>query len=256
MKTTVLGRHVETAINEKDREILLLLLRRLGPHSKVSELRSIPDISSNELWWRLVIQVCVRGSASGMERIGKDPRSLKEFRRLTALRVWKQHKFKVGYLSGIFKQFGATRFPSPASKSLRKILAAPLTVRDNHVVLLRDLPRSGDVDVVRDALIARCPGFKLKSASDFMISVGLSRDVIALDTRVVGFLQRYLDYEVKAQVLQQSRPKYLSVEAALRTVCKEAGCDLAVLDRTIFQFSTMSSVQFAMEIDEIEWRRS
>ena len=134
MKTTVLGRHVETAINEKDREILLLLLRRLGPHSKVSELRSIPDISSNELWWRLVIQVCVRGSASGMERIGKDPRSLKEFRRLTALRVWKQHKFKVGYLSGLFKQFGVTRFPSGNRGSIAPPAAASSGVESNNIL--------------------------------------------------------------------------------------------------------------------------
>ena len=39
--------------------------------------------------------------------------------------------------------------------------------------------------------MARCPDFKRKGASDFMVETGISHDVIALDVGVVGALNKY-----------------------------------------------------------------
>lgn len=97
--------------------------------------------------------------------------------------------------------------------------------------------------------MARCPAFKRKSASDFMITTGLSHDVIALDVRVVGALKKYVGYETPVGRVQGSRKIYLSVEQALREVCEEAGTTLARLDRTLFQFTSMSAIKYVMEID-------
>ena len=75
---------------------------------------------------------------------------------------------------------------------------------------------------------------------------GLSHDVIALDVRVVGALRRYCGYNLTAAQVQARRDVYLSVEDALRQVCREARAPLALLDRVLFQFSGMSAVEFAL----------
>ena len=90
----------------------------------------------------------------------------------------------------------------------------------------------------------RCPVFKPKSASDSMIEVGLSHDVIALDVRVVGGLQKYFSYNLPASKVQEHRDVYLSMESALREVCAEAGASLALLDRALFQLGGMSALEF------------
>jgi hypothetical protein len=51
-------------------------------------------------------------------------------------------------------------------------------------------------NAIRDALMVRCPVFKVKSASDLMIEMGLSHNVIARDVRLVGALQRYFGYNL------------------------------------------------------------
>ena len=87
----------------------------------------------------------------------------------------------------------------------------------------------------------------LKSASDFMISVGLSHNVIALDTRVVGFLRKYFNYNVEAGYIQGNRGYYFSLEAALREFCQEKGISLALLDRVIFNFSGLNLLGFLID---------
>ena len=63
---------------------------------------------------------------------------------------------------------------------------------------IRQVPWTDYYRAIREALLANCPIFKLKSASDFMISSGLCYDVVALDTRVVGVLQRYFGFNHEA----------------------------------------------------------
>jgi thermostable 8-oxoguanine DNA glycosylase len=99
---------------------------------------------------------------------------------------------------------------------------------------------------VRDVLMERCPIFRMKSASDFMINAGLSHDVIALDVRVVGVLQRYLGYNLAPGNVQSRRRVYLSVEDALRGACERSSHSLAHLDRVLFKFSAMSALEFAL----------
>jgi thermostable 8-oxoguanine DNA glycosylase len=95
----------------------------------------------------------------------------------------------------------------------------------------------------------RCPTFKRKSVSDYMITAGISHDVIALDVRVVGALKRYLGYETPVSRVQGSKKIYLSVEEALRDVCEEDRTTLARLDRTLFQFTGMSALRYVIEIE-------
>lgn len=80
-----------------------------------------------------------------------------------------------------------------------------------------------------------------------MISTGLCHDVVALDTRVVGVLQRYFGFNHEASAVQGKPELYFSVEQALREVCNEVKEPLARLDRVLFQFSGVSTLEFVIE---------
>jgi len=247
MKTTVRRGEVRTAISEESRTRLKRLLQRIAGSANVPALGKWRNMSSDDLWWQIVQQVCVMGSARGMEAMAQDKKRKAAFKEETSLRNWKRHRFDAKYLAGVMRAFAATRFHRRAARTLQKITNTRTAVRGGHVVLLENFPRVRDVNVRRDALMIRCPVFKRKSASDFMISVGLSHDVIALDQRIVGTLRKYLGFNLPFQRVQASRAIYLSVEATLRIVCREAGSSLAILDRALFRFEGMTAIQYIIE---------
>ncbi len=76
------------------------------------------------------------------------------------------------------------------------MLNNPNVVKNGRIVLLNGLSHENDYAYIRNELIKRTRYFKLKSASDFMISVGLSHDVIALDTRVIKILRDHFNLNV------------------------------------------------------------
>ena len=121
-------------------------------------------------------------------------------------------------------------------------------------ILLRGLSHKGDTIQTRDELIRRNPIFRLKSTSDFMIAVGLSHDVIALDTRVVGVFQKHFGYNVSPGRIQSNRDLYLSLEATLREFCREQGVSLALLDRLLFKFSVLSAIELVVKYPELTHR--
>ncbi|KAF7961415.1 hypothetical protein AWV80_00215 [Cupriavidus sp. UYMU48A] len=144
------------------------------------------------------------GSSKGMEDIAGNGPILKSFRAETSLIAWRRHRYDHAYLAGILGSYKATRFPKKSAETLGKMRATPTIVRKGEVVLLNGLSAKMTRDEIRDSLIERCRFFKMKSASDFMISTGLSDDVIALDVRLVGVLRQYLGYERSAAQVQSS----------------------------------------------------
>jgi len=64
---------------------------------------------------------------------------------------------------------------------------------------------------------------------------------------VVGVLQRYFGFNRKASAVQGKPELYFSVEQALREVCEEVGEPLARLNRVLFQFSRVSTLEFVLE---------
>ncbi|MBM2815864.1 MAG: hypothetical protein HW421_2626 [Ignavibacteria bacterium] len=87
----------------------------------------------------------------------------------------------------------------------------------------------------------------MKSASDFMISLGLSDNVMALDSRIVGFLTNYLGFNVKVGKIQSNQELYRIIEDSLRKECEKMNIKLAILDRIIFQYSSKSAIDFILE---------
>jgi len=268
MHTTITPKGPVTTITDTDRNRLLLLLKRTSP-LMVMDLKPPGHwrtMSSDDRWLQIVQQVCVTASARGMAAIMTDPDRRLSFSRAVSISTWKQNGFGDQYLAPILRKFKAVRFHSKAAARLRIVVGNLKCVKAGRVVLFDRLPQTANA--IREELMSRCPVFGCKSVSDFMIDAGLSRDVIALDTRVIGALKRYFEYQLfstlrapsqapiglslKATIprLQADKRLYLSLEKELRAICTEAKTSLAVLDQVLFRLSAMDALQFLMkEVD-------
>jgi len=254
MQTATRRRERVTTISPAAREVFALLIRSLGPHVRLPPLGKWKSMTNNEVWSKLVSQICVRGSARGMDAINRNEQNRTAFVEATSLEVWAKEDCNVDYFAGVLEQHGATRFHNVAAATLLEIVSCETAIRKKRVVLLEQLHSvPSDFKSVRAHLMDRCPVFGLKSASDFMIETGISDDVIALDTRIVNLLKEHFNYNLNVNRSSVSEPIYLSLEDALRKVCAEERVPLAMLDRMLFGFSATSVIDFVMKLKDADW---
>jgi thermostable 8-oxoguanine DNA glycosylase len=251
METVRTNRDISTLLSITDGSILGRIVRSFGKLVEVESLGQYCTMTPDKLWMRLVVQVCVMGSANHIERLQSNARLHDEFEYAVSLNLVSHQRDPVSYLAENFRKFSATRFPKKGAKYLVSVLQSPTVFQNGKISLFEGLSHEANATQVRDELIKRCPIFRLKSASDFMISVGLSHDVIALDTRVVGTLQKYLSYNMTPARVQSHRRLYFSLEAALREFCQEQSISLALLDRILFRFSNMRAIELIVKYPEI-----
>jgi thermostable 8-oxoguanine DNA glycosylase len=202
----------------------------------------------------LVEQVCVMGSARHIERLHKALEKYEEFKKAVSLETLSRQQNLVHYLSKTLRDFSVTRFCNKNSEKIASMFKSPEVFQGGDFILLRGLSHEGNAIQTRDELIRRNPIFRLKSTSDFMIAVGLSHDVIALDTRVTGVLQKHFGYNVTPGRIQSNRDLYLSLEATLREFCYEQGVSLALLDRLLFKFNVLSAIELVVKYPELARR--
>lgn len=248
---------VQTQLSDDDWTKLGRIIVLFGPFVKLDPIgRYRTTMTPDEVWLVLVEQVCVMGSARHIERLQQKERveEYEKFKKAVSPESLSHQRDLVGYLSKTLREFSVTRFPNRSSERIASMLKSPEVFQKDELILLRGLSHGGDAIQTRDELIRRNPIFQLKSASDFMISVGLSHDVIALDTRVVGIFQDYFGYNVSAGRIQSNREMYLSLEATLREFCRERGVPLALLDRLLFKFSVLSAVDLVVKYPELARR--
>jgi len=243
MKTVISGRHIETKILASDKALLRRYVGLFGPLVRLPKIGRYLEMEPEEVWQRLVSQVCVMGSALHMERLQANPAAKETFDTAISLKETKKQKRQKAYLAEVLAEFSVTRFPNQAAGRLAILLGTKTVFNERGVALFRELSHKDEAINVRHLLMQRCPLFGLKGASDFMIAVGLSRDVIALDTRVVGVFQKYCDYNLNAGRIQGKKPLYYSLESALRKCCSEIGASLALLDRIFFRYSGISAFE-------------
>jgi thermostable 8-oxoguanine DNA glycosylase len=247
MKTIISGRHIETELSTSDDAVLTKFIELFAPLIKLPRIGRYSKMGSEEVWQRLVAQVCVRGSARHMERIQTDPITKRDFNKAISLKEIKKKRKKKSYLTTVLKSFSATRFPHRAADNLTTLLKTPTVFNGHRIALFKGLSHKDDPLYVRNILTQRCPIFGLKSASDFMILVGLSHDVIALDTRVVRVFQHYFNYNLSPGKVQRKNSCYYSVEEALRKYCFKNGTSLAILDRILFRYSRVSAFEHLVQ---------
>jgi len=242
---------IRTVLTPADHTVLCRIIRLFGKLVEVEPIGEYRTMTPNQVWLTLVGEVCVRGSARHMERLRSDPSLRAEFEGAVSLKAMNHERNVVSYLTNTFRDFSATRFPKRGAEYLATLLQFPAVFHKDKLVLFNQLSHKASAVQTRDELIKRCPIFRLKSASDFMISVGLSHDVIALDTRVVGTLQKHLSYNLTPARIQSQRGLYLSLEVALRNFCNEQNISLALLDRILFKFSNMGAIDLIVKYPEV-----
>ncbi|MBI2392005.1 MAG: hypothetical protein HYV09_20605 [Deltaproteobacteria bacterium] len=247
MHTDLASTPVLTTLDDADRRALEHLLRAARGHVHLPPLGAFRRMESDEIWAKLVRQACVLGSSREMERIEHDPVKAKKFFAAIRPAALRDAGLIRKQMSRVLSDYQATRFPLRTARALTEMLDNERIVVGTRVVLLEglDMERSGDE--LRAELRRRCPLLSLKCASDFMIEVGLSHDVIALDTKVLAALRAWFGCEVSMTVVQSREAVYTSIEAALRSECARLGVRLGELGRTITQLSGKTALEFLME---------
>ena len=233
MQTRRTRNGVETELDVKDRELFAVLIRLLTPFVNLECIGRYKSLRDRDLWLMLVEQVSVMGSARHIEKLKKGTQYPAFQAAISLPRVLKSPNVR-RYIAYTLQGFKATRFPAKSAEKLATLLRTPSAFNQRRFVLLNDLSHEDDPVQLRDEIAKRSRIFKLKSASDFLIGTGLSHDVIALDTRVIGTLRRHLSYNLTAGQVQGSRAVYASVESALREICKSNRISLGFLDRLLF----------------------
>ena len=247
MQTKIVKRQPITTITPESKRKLLHVIEKFAGHAKTPKLGRWKTLSDEDLWSHIVSQVCVMGSAIPMETLERDGRR-PDFDAALSLATLAGKRDRITFIAEQLKEFSATRFHKKAAERLEAALSNQGIVNAGRVVLLDDLP-AGKPDEIREELLGRTKSlFRRKSVSDLMITVGLSDDVIALDQRVVGLLNTHFGYNKTFDRLQSSRDLYLSAEACLRGVCKEAGVSLAELDRMLFKFAGLTAIGYLVGI--------
>lgn len=212
----------------------------LLPYANFDELGQYRTMTAEEFWSKLVGQVCVMGLAKLWEKAKTDIDTI-ALLRFDTVRTKKDPET---YLAEILKAKSATRFHPNAAKKLAISVGNKDFFASGKLVAFDSLPHDLGADAVRNALMDRSKHFGMKTASNFMITTGLSDDVLALDSRIAGFLNRHCKLKPKASWLQSNPAGYRAVEQALREYVKQKGISLAKLVRTLFQFTTRSVVDF------------
>ena len=203
------------------------------------------NVSDQQLWETFVGEFAVRGGVRLIERLQRDKKKLRVYRNLISLRSLAAISSPAPQVRRAMKM--ATRFWPAAAKTLVKCLRNPRVVKGSRFVLLDDLPRGGSDQEWRELLLKRCRKVGMKGASDFLIGVGAARDLAAIDTRIIGCLEKYFGASPLIKHTRSSKSGYLALESALRQVAQANHIPLARLDRIIFQASGMSAFEFIVK---------
>ena len=244
MRTVLYNSDYKTVHSPEDAEKIRALAEKLGNE---------PIEVEQDQWIALIAQFCVMGRAAAWEKLTNNPNQFEDFKKAVSLKKLKEQDDAYNYLRDVFELYRPTRFYNKRAKDIAEIINLPEVANGNELVLFRDLPPKSDYNEIRNMVIKRTKGkLKMKSVSDLMISLGLSKDVIALDTRVVKFLKKHLDYrlegleKVKTSRIQTNKKLYLSIENDLREICDHCRIELGTLDRVIFRYSSTNVIDYLL----------
>jgi len=201
--------------------------------------------SNNELWEKFVGEFLVRGGTRLVDRLVQDPKKKTQFSTLISLRSLATARSPVLQLRRAMKM--ATRFWPVAAREIERCRRSRKVVNGSRFVLLKNLPKAFSEVALRDLVLKRCPALGMKGASNFLINIGAARDLAAIDTRIIRCLERHFSAKPGINRARSSKPLYLAVESALREVARINKTPLSGLDRSIFQASGMSALDFVLE---------
>ncbi|MCF8335601.1 MAG: hypothetical protein K9H65_03265 [Bacteroidales bacterium] len=239
----------KTYLSEGDIRKITKIAKHLIDRIPFPQLGLYKELSEEALWFNLVLKICAFGGADMLHELRKDEVRFREFGKMLSLSVLLRKKdLRQEYIARILKEYKATRFYNKQAEKIEALLHNPEVISDGYFVLLRNIDHNTlSYQEIRNLLVSRNSYFKLKSASEYMIEVGLSIDVIGLNTRIADILGYHFGLRVSRSKLQNTRYIYESVEGGLRQGCEQIGIPLAYLDRMLFHFSEKDTISFILE---------
>jgi len=252
-------------MTHEDKEKIRWIVKNLDPIIKWKRERDIwrkmLQKNPDELWVRYIIgQFCVTRGIRNWENLKKCKDNWLTFHRKMRLGVLIEQSDVSNYILGVFEEFKPTIYWKKIAKKIANFVQKPNIVKNGKLILFDNLEGLNE-NQKREKLLERTRGFfNMKSVSDLMIEVGMAKDLIAFDTRIVGFLVDYLlepgtlsakeDNGSKLIGKVQSSPMlYKKMEQELRKVCKEIRIPLSKLDRIIFNSYDIPVIQYILEKD-------
>jgi len=251
----------DVEVTDEDKKKIACIVQKLRfaielpPYGKWRRMRD------EQLWEKIIEQFCVMGGAEPIERLMNDQERYVEFaRKLSIKTLLGISTDRKSYISNILKRYKATRFHNKNAERIEKCLKNEEIVKDRKIALFKDLENSGIVseDQIRDFLLKKMPFFKIKSVSDFMITIGAARGLIAFDTRIVGLLNTYFGLSIQSirsgeindptkikNKIQSNETLYKKIEETLNDTCVELGIELSLLDRILF--AKMSAIEYVLK---------
>jgi len=237
-------------VGDEDKKKISCLVNKLKSKIELPNFGEWRSASSEDIWEELLGQFCVIGSARFIEKLQADKVRYDEFlEKMSIEKLSGITSNRTQYIARTLKEYRVTRFHNKNAKRINSCLKNERIVKDGKIVFLDDIKtrKNLDEDQMREILLERLPFFKMKSISDFMITIGAAKDFIAFDTRVVGLLNEHLGLGVELDEIQYDEYLYKAIERKLKDVCSELGIELRLLDRMLFRFSEKSAIEYILE---------
>ncbi len=239
-------------VTSEDKRKIACIVNRLKTKTKLEPYGKWRNMSSEDIWEDLLGQFCVMGSARPIEKLQANTQRYNEFlKKLSVETLTKMTLARKEYIAKQLKEYKATRFHNKTAERINNCLENEEIVKYGKIVFLENLKKQEmpEEDTMRDILLRRLPFFKMKSISDFMITIGAARGFIAFDTRVVGLLNEHFELNVELEEIQYDEVLYKAIERKLGDVCGELGIELSLLDRMLFEFSGISAIKYMLETE-------
>ena len=205
-------------------------------------------LSSLDILRSLLVQIAVIGNARSGYRFGqalREPGLLKDLIAAPNTRAARLHA--IARSNGV--RFVGADMESPKVRAWCGILAHPKVTADGVLVVRENLQTElGTLAVddpvanrqAREALMSwRLPMIGRKSWSDWLNNRGLTRHLLAIDTRLVGIWRRYLDARERLEDFQDAALYDAWERACEHHLAQSLAIHLSDLDKRLFVLSAV-----------------
>lgn len=239
-------------VTDEDKRKIRCIVKNLKSTTCLPQCGIWKDMSSEQLWEKIVQQFCVIQGTREWDELRRRDYDYGEFMDGMKLSNLVKKENRVEFLQRLFRKYRPHRWTKKIPRIIDKFLSNEEVLREGRLVLFDKLGSCGTEDDARDILIRKCYGFGMKSVSDLMIEIGMAKNLIAFDSRIVGLFRSHFDLNIEAI---QSNALYRNIEKKLREVCEEIVIPLSLLDRILFRFSGKSVVEYILEIKYLKQLR-
>ena len=236
-------------ITGEDKRKLACIINKLKNKTELPIYGSWKNMSTEKIWSAILDQFCVMGSARPIDKLKENAGRYNDFLDKLSVRTLSiVTSERREYIANNLHDFKATRFYNKNAERINNCFGDNEVIRDGKIVLFADCINDEiNEDKMRDGLLNKQSYFKIKSVSDFMITIGAARSFIAFDTRVVGLFNKHFGLDLKVGKIQSNETLYKSLEKMLRETCRELGIDLSLLDRMLFRYN--STINYILETE-------